>query len=168
ASFLGGRIMKLFWGVDSDHVFTAALLHDVGKIVMHEFMEDESRSVQEMIGQRGCAPVEAEKRALGIDHAEIGYRILSFWQFQDEILEAVSLHHTPVQPTDSNLSHIVKLANGVANVMGYGADLDGLERARLEKNSQKCGINVGLLDLMAEEMTDQMEKIVSELGLTVQ
>jgi putative nucleotidyltransferase with HDIG domain len=167
SSFLAVRIRQHFWGADSDQVFIASLLHDVGKIVLHEFLEDESRKIRDMIGQGGCTPVEAEKRVLGIDHAEIGFHILSFWQFEDDILEAVSLHHKPVRITDSNLSHIVKLANGVAGVMGYGTDLDGLERGRLEKMSQKCGINVGLLDLIAAETTDQIEKIVPELGLTV-
>jgi putative nucleotidyltransferase with HDIG domain len=168
ASFLAARIEKLSPGADSEYVFISALLHDVGKIVLYEYLEKENRNVRELIERQRMTPVEAEKQAIGIDHAEIGFRILSFWQFPDEILEAVSLHHQPVRLTDSRLSQIVRLANGVAKVMGYGIDLDGLEQARLEKIAQECGINMGSLDLIAEEMSDHIEDIVSELGLTVQ
>jgi putative nucleotidyltransferase with HDIG domain len=74
---------------------TAALLHDLGKVVMAnampvEFAAAQTRSVSERI------PLwQAEQPILGNTHAEVGACLLRLWGFPRTLVEAVAHHHAP-------------------------------------------------------------------------
>jgi putative nucleotidyltransferase with HDIG domain len=168
ASLLSSRLEKACPGADPDFAFIAALLHDVGKIVLHEFFENEQERMHVMIEFEHCTPIQAEERVLGIDHAQIGFRILSLWQFPEDILEAISIHHKPGRSADSPLANIVRLANSMANIMGYGNDADGLERERCEDVCRMCGFDTGMIDSISTEIREELDRVVSEFGFTTQ
>ena len=78
---------------DPDEAFTAALLHDVGRLVIAMRFRDE---YWKAVG--GAAEIEAiaskEAASFGIDHAEVGGWILEAWALPPPIVEAVRLHHS--------------------------------------------------------------------------
>ena len=61
---------------DTEDIFTAALVHDVGKLILGQFIQDDLAAVQAAAGSDISFEV-AEKAVLGIDHAEIGAHILA-------------------------------------------------------------------------------------------
>jgi putative nucleotidyltransferase with HDIG domain len=77
---------------DPDEAFTAALLHDVGRLVLAmRFRDDYWRAVG---GSAESEPVAAmEAASFGIDHAEVGGWILEAWSLPPAIVEAVRQHH---------------------------------------------------------------------------
>ena len=77
---------------DPDEAFTAALLHDVGRLVLAmRFRDDYWRAVG---GAAESEPVAAmEAASFGIDHAEVGGWILEAWSLPPAIVEAVRVHH---------------------------------------------------------------------------
>ena len=96
---------------DTDDVFTPALLHDMGKLVLGEFLQEESQKIKELI--QGGVPLDiAENMVLGTDHAEVGALILQRWAFPSDLVEAVRWHHNPERIKNSNLQpEIVYLSN---------------------------------------------------------
>ena len=95
----------------SQDVFTPALLHDVGKLVLGTFVKDELEAI-ESIAAKGVPFVVAENMILGTDHAEIGAQILSHWNFPKDVIHAVRWHHDPDSPKTANIQmDIVYLAN---------------------------------------------------------
>ena len=65
--------------------------------------------------------IETEKRLLGVQHAEIGGRLLSRWNFPENIVNAVWFHHQPSgAQAHQRLASFVYLGNMVAYFMGYG------------------------------------------------
>ena len=102
-------------------VFTAALLHDVGKIILADALEHiYARLVEESRAQQS-AMIETEKRLLGVNHAEIGGRLLARWKFPDNLVAAVRHHHQPAEAGPHNkLAAYVYLGNMVAYFMGHG------------------------------------------------
>jgi putative nucleotidyltransferase with HDIG domain len=97
--------------IDAEDIFTPALLHDVGKLVLGSFVKDELEAV-ESIAAKGVPFVVAENMILGTDHAEIGAQILVQWNFPPEIINAVRWHHDPdsVEKSSSQID-VVYLAN---------------------------------------------------------
>jgi putative nucleotidyltransferase with HDIG domain len=97
--------------IDSEDIFTPALLHDVGKLVLGSFVKDELEAI-ESIAAKGVPFVVAENMILGTDHAEIGAQILVQWNFPPEIINAVRWHHDPdsVEKSSSQID-VVYLAN---------------------------------------------------------
>ena len=63
-----GLVRELGIGA-GEEIFTAALLHDVGKIVLGRFVSEEMARIEAALG-RGLTFEEAETAALGVDHPE--------------------------------------------------------------------------------------------------
>jgi len=96
--------------------FTAALLHDIGKLVFAQTL-----STSQLAEIRDCAErklisgTDAEREVLGIDHGETGAALLQSWRLPENIVEAVANHHRPVLRPKGNLSVLVHIVNAVAH-----------------------------------------------------
>ena len=114
--------------LDENMVFTAALLHDVGKVVLSAFVIDKYRAIESLVEGGECSFQEAEKEVLGFDHAEIGGKIAEKWEFPPEIIAAIAFHHEPSRASKELrlLTEVVALANNLAVMVGYGTGVDGL------------------------------------------
>jgi putative nucleotidyltransferase with HDIG domain len=108
-------------GADAGVIFTAALLHDLGKIILAEALEHIYARLVEETQCNQASMVETEKRLLGVNHAEIGGRLLARWKFPASIVSAVTAHHQPASAeSDKDLAAYVYLGNMIAYFMGYG------------------------------------------------
>ena len=98
--------------VDEDSIlFTAALLHDFGKIVLDQYMEGDDNLI-ELTQKEGCSLVEAEKQVFGIDHAELGGLIAEEWKFPNMLINSISNHHQEISSKDiPNVESWVRLSN---------------------------------------------------------
>jgi putative nucleotidyltransferase with HDIG domain len=106
---------------DENLVFTAALLHDLGKIVLTEAIEERYSALVSESQNRQAALIELEKQLLGVQHAEIGGRLLERWNFPTTIVNAVWHHHEPEEAgADQQLASYVYLGNMIAYFMGFG------------------------------------------------
>ena len=80
--------------IDAEDIFTPALLHDIGKLILGHFVKEEQEAI-EKIADTGVPYVVAENMVLGTDHAEVGAQILSQWSFPRDVIDAVRWHHDP-------------------------------------------------------------------------
>lgn len=110
-----------------EDVFTAALLHDVGKLVMGKYVEPYYDLIEMAVG-RGVPFNEAEQEVLGTDHAEVGAWILERWKLPAPIVRAVRFHHTPDQTEPREmLVDLVHLADMFCMILGVGLGNDGIQ-----------------------------------------
>ncbi|NPB08851.1 MAG: HDOD domain-containing protein [Thermodesulfobacteria bacterium] len=109
-----------------DHIFTAALLHDIGKIVLDLFVGGELEVIRELVEEEGLSFMEAEIMVLGTDHAVVGAELLRRWGFPQEIIFAVRAHHDEDWMVQNQTSAVVALANTLVNLLGIGMGADGL------------------------------------------
>ncbi|HZE05582.1 MAG TPA: response regulator [Solirubrobacteraceae bacterium] len=72
---------------------TAALLHDIGKLVLIADGSDRWAQLNRLAAQRGVPLHEVEQETEGVTHAELGAHLLSLWGLPDAIAEAVAHHH---------------------------------------------------------------------------
>lgn len=75
-----------------DELAVAALLHDVGRLVMIELYGDPS--AQGAAGETPEARVGRERRELGIDHALVGSVLVRRWGLRPGIALAIERHHS--------------------------------------------------------------------------
>jgi len=96
---------------------TAALLHDIGKIVMADYLEPDILSLLQRANEKGIEiGMDAEREILEVHHGELGGLIAQHWDLPDCIVRGIQHHHDPEACADSNsdLCHIVCTANWIA------------------------------------------------------
>ena len=129
-------------------VFTPALLHDVGKLVLGTFVKEELEAI-ESIAAKGVPFVVAENMILGTDHAEIGAKILTHWNFPKEVIHAVRWHHDPDTPKAvTPQMDIVYLANLLCQTFDTSE----------ENGGQSVELSPAVIDRLGVQL-DQFEEI---------
>ena len=78
---------------DADNAYIAALLHDVGKLLLNAHCAEECLAIlrEVRLNNRRVADVEAEM--LGLTHAEVGAYLLGLWGLPPAVVHAVARHH---------------------------------------------------------------------------
>lgn len=106
-------------GDDDTVAFTAALLHDLGKIVLSEFLKDQHARMIEETRRNRRSMLETERHLLGFQHAEVGARLLERWKLPESLVVAVRCHHAPAEAGEHmRLAATVYLGNLIAHCLG--------------------------------------------------
>jgi putative nucleotidyltransferase with HDIG domain len=99
--------------------FTGGLLHDIGKLVFAQLPSEQVKAVSCFIKEQGLSLLQAERAALGTDHAEIGCRLAELWDVPTMIKDAICYHHAPMQGQYA-LTLLVHVSNGLAHYLELG------------------------------------------------
>ncbi len=128
ASSLIAKELAVKKGVEQTHlIFTAALLKDIGKVILHQYVQDAFDKINSLITEKGFTFREAEKEVIGIDHAELGGMVAEAWKFSPEMVDIIKNHHTPQTSSISKIEAcIVYMADTICMMMGIGVGSDGL------------------------------------------
>jgi putative nucleotidyltransferase with HDIG domain len=150
---------------DVDMVFTAGLLHDVGKLVVGTFLEKEAEQIKGCLKKGDAVFIVAEHEALGCNHAEIGADVATHWGLPNVLLAPIKLHHRPddASENDQPCVDVVHIADCLAHTFGFGVDVGELSRRMEYSVIQRLGLSVGRMELIAalaqekiREMSDLM------------
>ena len=146
-------------------VHAAALLHDVGKLVLDRHVSSDVRSLLERTHNEGeetsggAMSFEAEGQALGVDHAWLGGEIARAWKLPPEIVGGIAHHHLPDKAGEDEtrtLASFVALADAVAHQIGAGCgnQLPGLSK----KSIQRLGINRQGFDSLSQATSQRLQR----------
>ncbi|HVT34528.1 MAG TPA: response regulator [Nevskiaceae bacterium] len=144
---------------DKKTAFSAAMLHDLGKMILAMAMPEEYAVVQKHAQQHGLAEYEAESDIYGCCHAEVGAHLLALWGLPHALVEAVAFHHTPASLTDEHFGiagavHVADwLEHHLYTPTGVQAADDGLDHDYLR--------NVGVLDRLPEWLGQAQKRLAA-------
>lgn len=95
--------------------FTAALLHDIGKLVLGQFLNAELAGWLEQAVRDGRqSGFAAENEILSLNHADTGGIIAQHWGLPDCLVKGIVYHHDPTAGADE-ICHATYLANLIAH-----------------------------------------------------
>lgn len=130
--------------------FTAALLHDVGKIVLARFVTSDLLNVMKMARTSGGVDsLRAELDVFGVHHGEIGALIARHWNLPEAIVEGIQHHHEP-DLARSTIAHFVCVANVVAHLADE--DRDAALRTSAEPSFAMLGLDNAAVDAVVEKV----------------
>ena len=114
-AIVGGAIARQS-GESEASLFTAGVLHDVGKIVLAMKEGDRYAELLQHHGTFGASLSYAEECAFDINHGQIGARLLERWGVPQEIFVPVLYHHQKIWsgPFERQAA-IINLANLMAH-----------------------------------------------------
>ena len=139
------------------YAFTAALTHDVGKVVLGTFVEVNADAIRAFAYEKKMSFERAEQRVLGIDHAEVGAFLLERWNLPADLVQVVRCHHRPENISgDPVVVNLVHVANVVCLMAGVGAGLDSLSYRPSPQAMQQLGLETKLLDKVVYRILNEL------------
>ncbi len=99
---------------DPEEAYASGLLHDVGKLVLDQFVLKDYMEIMNFVRQYNMPLWQVEQKLLGVDHAHVGGLIAARWGFPTVLIDAISFHHYPsLARTNLKLPAIINFANSV-------------------------------------------------------
>ena len=152
--------------VDNEDIFTPALLHDVGKLILGHFVKEDLEAI-ENIAAKGVPYVVAENMILGTDHAEVGAQILTQWSFPTDVIETVRWHHDPDTPETTSLHcDVVYLANLLCQANGTGFHGEGQSIELSPGVIDRLGIEVSQFEQISSKVSEWVDELSDALTFT--
>lgn len=125
SAFLAREIGETVKYANLGMLFTAALVKDIGKIVLHQYLPGKIELILEKVAEQGICFDEAEQQVLGISHPEIGAQVAEKWDLPESIVEVIRHHHSVDDQANQAVS-IVQISGYIISMMGIGAGIDGM------------------------------------------
>jgi putative nucleotidyltransferase with HDIG domain len=143
---------------DPEVVFSAALLHDIGKTVLVRAAKKQYVNLLQNCASSNRSVKFAEWEFFGIDHAQIGGELLRTWKFPERIAAVVAAHHSPeTAAADYQASAaLVSVGNIIAYKLGFGNGTPPYV-TQLDRDALK------MIGLAAEQIGDFDKEILERL-----
>lgn len=145
--------------------FTAALLHDVGKLVLRRFLKpDVLTFLREARAKGGSSEREAESEILSVHHGEVGGLVAQHWKLPNSIIQAIIYHHTP-ELTDSSSPYFVQMANLIAKKVGTGTGPDTIDPKEWETATRFLGLKEEDIEEVCDIVLERLDDVSSRYAL---
>lgn len=156
ASCIAKRTKK----VSSDEAFTAGLLHDVGKFILHTHNLERYKEVLKLRRERGMTSVGAEFEVFGFDHTAVGAAVLRRWNLPEGLAAAVRFHENisilrHARPEILAFSATASLGNRITYALKLGVDIPYADSG----DTQEAAVSV--LGMTPKELLAVMEETKS-------
>jgi len=129
-------------------VFIAGLLHDIGILIINQYLFNEYKEIVKLIKQEKISLEDAEMRVLGVTHGEIGSWLAEKWNFPGQLVDTIAYHHHPIQ--SEQYREIVSIIH-MADVLCQKLDNGYFE---LEKDINLDTQGEGILNLQDFNLTE--------------
>jgi putative nucleotidyltransferase with HDIG domain len=144
--------------VDMETAFSAGLLHDIGKIILEQFSNDDYVPVLKAARDQGLPLVMVERSILGMSHADVSGMLVDKWQMPNELKSPIVNHHSPMEDKASqDMACIVHYANHLCHLKGSGCMAN--ETYTPLAAEAAAVLNLGITE---EQLLEELEKHIQE------
>ncbi len=123
--------------------YTAGLLHDIGKVVLDQYVNSAYPLFYRKLNDESSSFSDTEKAIFGIDHTEVGSDLARKWSFPESLIDVIRYHHRPEDATHNlELAHTVYLADLLMSRFNTGLELERLGTETLSSRLEAIGLSV--------------------------
>jgi putative nucleotidyltransferase with HDIG domain len=146
-------------GLDPEEMFTAGMLHDIGRILFCLYFPDELRDILTAVHNDDISLTEAEMK-YGLAHSEIGAYLAYRWQLGSFMVNAIRFHHNPQKAGDHvQAAAAINLADAITIQLQIG--WKGLGPAPKIMVPKVLGLDTPQIKEIAKKLKDEKEQIMS-------
>ena len=106
---------------DGGEAYTAGILHDIGRLGLIATDPAQYLQLIDKAAHHGGSLCEHEHEQYGLDHAVAGEWLASSWGLPHFILEAVRVHHLPLEAPYYSVTGLVSYACRISDSLGFSA-----------------------------------------------
>ncbi len=148
-------------------IFIPALLHDMGKIILSVYFNDEYKRVRQFAIEKNKPLYFAESAILKLDHAILSALLMKRWNFPQSIMIPCRFHHNP-ESAPIKFKHqalIINLADYLTQKAGIGHSGNPVP-VTVKNSPKKIGVNESVLKLVIDQIRRKEEEIKEFFNIT--
>lgn len=150
--------------VDPKAAYSAGLVHEIGKLAVAYACAEHFPAIRELQASSKCTWLNAEKKILGYNHAEVGAELLRRWKFPASFV-AVVTHNPPTADAPVEVLPLimhVHAAKYVATTIGAGVAEDGFLFELNADLLMEWGFSPELLESALPDVLERAGKLLHE------
>ncbi len=163
ARFLAKHINQI---EESEALFTAGLLHDIGKLLMIKRFPDRMLAAEEFMIQKRVDILSAELNLMGLTHTAVGEALMQHWGLPQLLIDCAGSHHEPVHDGPNRYAtYLVYLAN---NLSQYVPPLDEQETLNILDdiaNWDQGYVNLEQIATACQHADEMVFEVMESLGM---
>jgi putative nucleotidyltransferase with HDIG domain len=145
---------------ECEEIATAALLHDIGKIIIGLKCSEAAAAIRSTICEKNIYTREAEQFVLDTDHAEIGAWLSKSWFLPDKLSEPIAFHHDVLLSENHRIkTSVVHVADILIKASGFGNSGDAYVPRIQQIAWDTLKLNDQLLAEIVEEIEDKLVEV---------
>jgi putative nucleotidyltransferase with HDIG domain len=160
AGAAAGLIARKLALPEKEEISTAALLHDIGKVVISQKCREAEARIRSVVSEHRLFSREAEMEVLGTDHAEVGAWLAKCWFLPDKLSEPIAFHDDVGRAVDHRVkTAVVHVADVLIKASGFGDGGDSL----VPQIQPEAWAVLGLTEQQLVELVDELEDRLVEV-----
>ncbi len=164
------ELSKAFWRRSGDDAFIAALLQEIGILVLVNELGDSYVKFLSSVHEQGADLAALETATLGFDHAILSARLLDHWSLPEPIVQAVAVSQDKeridaLEQREAELPQILHLATLIASIIIHGRHAPMSEL--LDAATRYRGIQVEQIENLLDRLQEQVEMMANMFSVRV-
>ena len=152
--------------VSPHKAYAAGLLHDIGKVVLDQYIAGVYPMFFRGINRDGKHSIDMEKKFFGTTHCNTGAFLARKWNFPKSLIEVILFHHNP----DKSMKHkqmvsIVYIADLLMSIFNTGLELESFNAEYIATALDTIGLTMdelpGIIDSIPLKAFDSKGMILS-------
>lgn len=142
---------------DCEEIATAALLHDIGKVIVRLKLQDEYDVLLGKTAESGRPLHELEREMFGADHAEVGGWLGKNWFLPEKLVIPITCHHNVAAASSHQVkTAVVHFADVLIKASGFGSSGDPFVPVIQPLAWNKLGMTEPLLAEIVDELEEKL------------
>ncbi|MBT8433058.1 MAG: HDOD domain-containing protein [Gammaproteobacteria bacterium] len=151
---------------EPESMFTAGLLHDIGKLLLINKIPERMLAAEEYMIQKRADVLSAELSQVGITHTAVGEALMEHWGLPQLLIDCARNHHEVVHDgPNREATHLIYLANCLSS---YVPPLDEQETQNILDDIENWNMGYATLEQVAfacQHADDMVFEVMESLGM---